>query len=108
LTSATTSRRRYSSRNPPQICALVQVGRLALSADEVRYRVRLGNWEQREIAFKWEQGHWKLARIDLRAKRDTAATLGQKLAPSTKASAPKGAAAPAKRKKSRTPRRENV
>jgi serine protease Do len=70
-----------------------------LSADEVRYRVRLGNWEQREIAFKWEQGHWKLARIDLRAKRDNAATLGQKLAPTTKPSSPKPPAAPAKKKK---------
>jgi serine protease Do len=44
-----------------------------LSADEVRYRVRLGNWDSREIAFRWEQGHWKLARIDLRAPKVAAA-----------------------------------
>jgi len=37
-----------------------------LAADEVRYRVRLGNWETREVAFRWEQGHWKLGRMELR------------------------------------------
>lgn len=37
-----------------------------LSADEVRYRVRLANWDTREVAFRWEQGHWKLGRMDLR------------------------------------------
>jgi hypothetical protein len=57
-----------------------------LSADEVRYRVRLANWETREIAFRWEQGHWKLARIDLHATKPSAATLGAKLAPATKPS----------------------
>ena len=37
-----------------------------LSTDEVRYRVRLANWDTREVAFRWEQGHWKLGRMDLR------------------------------------------
>ena len=57
-----------------------------LSAEEVRYRVRLGNWETREIALRWEQGHWKLARIDLRAPKPT--TVAAKLAPTTKPSLP--------------------
>jgi serine protease Do len=52
-----------------EICGDVNAddARDILSADEVRYRVRLGNWETRELAFRWEQGHWKLARMDLRA-----------------------------------------
>jgi hypothetical protein len=43
-----------------------------LSADEIRYRVRFGNWETREIAFRWEQGHYKLARIDLKPSKPAA------------------------------------
>lgn len=67
-----------------------------LSADEVRYRVRLANREMREIAFRWEQGHWKLARIDLHAaSRPTAASVGARLAPATTPRAPR---APAKKK----------
>lgn len=44
-----------------------------LSADEVRYRVRLANWDVREVAFRWEQGHWKLGRMDLRPVKAIAA-----------------------------------
>lgn len=67
-----------------------------LSADEVRYRVRLANWESREVAFRWEQGHWKLARIDLHAvNKPSAAGLGAKLAPATK---PSSKPAPRKKK----------
>lgn len=64
-----------------------------LSADEVRYRVRLGNWDNREVAFRWEQGHWKLARIDLRAVKTAAAPA----APVAKPGKP--AAKPAPKKK---------
>jgi serine protease Do len=57
--------------NALEICTDVNADdvRDILSADEVRYRVRLGNWDTREIAFRWEQGHWKLAHIDLRAPK---------------------------------------
>ena len=57
--------------NALEICTDVNADdvRDILSADEVRYRVRLGNWDAREVAFRWEQGHWKLARIDLRAPK---------------------------------------
>ncbi|CAN5925810.1 hypothetical protein BH11MYX4_BH11MYX4_23400 [soil metagenome] len=57
--------------NALEICTDVNADdvREILSAEEVRYRVRLGNWDTREIAFRWEQGHWKLAHIDLRAPR---------------------------------------
>jgi len=57
--------------NALEICSDVNADdvRDILSADEVRYRVRLGNWDSREVAFRWEQGHWKLARIDLRAPK---------------------------------------
>ena len=40
-----------------------------LTTDEVRYKIRLGNWDSREVAFRWEQGHYKLARVDLRAPK---------------------------------------
>ncbi|MDF2693151.1 MAG: Serine protease, DegP/HtrA, do-like [Labilithrix sp.] len=30
------------------------------SADQVRYRVRLGNFEMRDVAFRWEHGRWKV------------------------------------------------
>jgi S1-C subfamily serine protease len=68
-----------------------------LSADEVRYRVRLGNWETREIAFKWEQGHWKLARIDLHSAAKPM-SVAAKLAPTIKPGAVAKPPAPKKKK----------
>ncbi len=62
--------------NALEICTDVNADdvRDILSAEEVRYRVRLGNWDTREIAFRWEQGHWKLSHIDLRAPKTIART----------------------------------
>jgi hypothetical protein len=59
-----------------------------LSADEVRYRVRLGNWDTREISFRWEQGHWKLAHIDLRAPKGLARGTTPATKPAAKPSLP--------------------
>ena len=75
--------------NALEICTDVNADdvRDILSADEVRYRVRLGNWDTREIAFRWEQGHWKLAHIDLRAPK-TIARLTPASKPAPKPSLP--------------------
>jgi hypothetical protein len=65
-----------------------------LSADEVRYRMRLANWDTREVAFRWEQGHWKLGRMDLRfAKAATPAPAK----PAKPITPPKPKAAPKKK-----------
>lgn len=54
--------------SPLEICSDVNPDdtKDILSTDEVRYRMRVANWDTREVAFRWEQGHWKLGRMDLR------------------------------------------
>ncbi|MBS2016122.1 MAG: trypsin-like peptidase domain-containing protein [Deltaproteobacteria bacterium] len=59
-----------------------------VSADEVRYRVRLANWDTREVAFRWEQGHWKLGRMDLRFAKSGPAKPAKPVTP-PKPAAPK-------------------
>jgi serine protease Do len=36
----------------------------SVRADQVKYRVRLGNFEARELALRWEQGRWKVDGFD--------------------------------------------
>ncbi len=36
----------------------------------VRYRVRLANFETRDLALAWEQGHWKIAAFDTRPRKE--------------------------------------
>lgn len=74
-----------------------------LTADEVRFHVWLSNWDAREVSFKWEQGHWKLARLDLHSAQ-APVSVAAKLAATAAATAPskpaaKGATPAAKKKK---------
>ena len=57
--------------NALEMCSDVNADDVAnvVTNDEVRYKIRLGNWDTREVAFRWEQGHYKLARVDLRAPK---------------------------------------
>jgi hypothetical protein len=32
----------------------------SVKPDQVKYRVRLGNFEMRDMALRWEQGRWKI------------------------------------------------
>lgn len=75
-----------------------------LTAEEVRFHVWLSNWDAREVSFKWEQGHWKLAQLDLHAAQaptNVAAKLAAAPAPKTAPTkpAPKVATPAAKKKK---------
>lgn len=69
-----------------------------LSADEVRYRVRFGNWDTREIAFRWEQGHYKLARMDLKVPEKVGEKDKDKKERGPKAAAPAKVGKPIKKK----------
>ncbi len=42
----------------------------------IRFRVRLANFETREMALQWEQGHWKVAAFDARPRQETRSTKG--------------------------------
>lgn len=69
-----------------------------LTADEVRYHLWLGNWDAREVAFKWEQGHWKLARMDLRSGKPPVSVAAKLAQPVTRPAAATKPAAPKKKK----------
>lgn len=49
--------------NPDDLAAI-------LTTPHVRFRVRLANFETREMALQWEQGHWKVAGFDTRPRRE--------------------------------------
>jgi len=39
-----------------------------MTAPQVRFRIRTANFDTREMAMRWEQGHWKLSAFDLKGR----------------------------------------
>lgn len=69
-----------------------------LTTSHVRFRVRLANFETRDMTVEWEQGHWKVSAFDTRPRREAKPKDASKPAPAKDRPSPKKPApAPARR-----------
>lgn len=67
--------------------------------DEVRYRVRVGSGETRDLAVRFEQGNWKVSHVDLPVSILTGAVVAEPKGGAAKKDKPAAPAKPAAKKK---------